>query len=268
MFILNHIASKQDDFLVSAREVPWDEEENNPSIWNEVANKGITLPRKVYADILYDYYNFTEDRVENIYNKIKGDLYSQARYKKQGEEFSNKIIQEKFKSILPDLVEKLNLGVLEKKEEDKFRIKNIRFDPIGADVDLFFRCASQAFPALLRIGENLFNFVASKVEETRFVIEYGDSVSTFNEYLSYIKDIFKGGSFKGVFKNYAIYTIPLSTPLLSIVPQQKNDGCNKARKYLLKHNFLKINRISQFYSFLFNKPYHYSVNKKKWKKFY
>ena len=111
LYVLDHIASRQDDFLISERKVPWKEEENNPEIWDEIAHERITLPRKVYADILYDYYNFTEDRIDIITDRIKGDLYNQAKHIKREKDFSDVSIQEKFKARLPELAKMLNLGV-------------------------------------------------------------------------------------------------------------------------------------------------------------
>lgn len=210
LFILNNIASRQDNFFISARDVPWNDEKSNPDIWNKIPHERINLPRKVYADILYDYYNYTTDRAEIITENLKADLYHQNKYIKRELDIDENI-KEKFKAILPVLVERLNIGVFsEKTGRDEFRIKNIRFDPIGADVDLFFRCASRAIPALLRVGENLFNLIASQIEENQFVVQSGSPISSPYEYLSFIRDNYRNGSLKGVFKNYSIYTIPLT----------------------------------------------------------
>jgi hypothetical protein len=177
-------------------------------------------------------------------------------------------MQELFKETLPKIAERLGLGSWENKSNGKFEITNIRFDPIGRDVDLFFRCASKTIPSLFRIGQNLFELISSKTEGNQFEIEHGNLSQTSYEYLSQIKEVYRKGSLKGIFKDYNIHTIPIHPPPLSIIPWETNDGCNEARKHLKKNNFIKINRLKQLVGLLLRKPYNYHVNKKIWRKFY
>lgn len=266
MYILSDIASKRDVLFISEKDVDWEEEQNNPDVWENVKYERITLPRKVFADILYDYYNFTVDRVDAVSEKVKGHLHENAKYIKT-KNFSAQKMQEMLKEELPKIAERLDLGSWGKKSNGKFEVTNIRFDPIGTDVDLFFRCASKAIPSLLRIGQNLFELISSKTEGNQFVIEHGNSVHTSYEYLSQIKEIYRKGSLKGVFKDYNIHTIPIYTPPLSIMPWINNDGCTEARKHLQRNNFIKISRVKQFVGLLLRKPFNYYVNKEIWREF-
>lgn len=268
LYILSYVASMRDDFFISEKDVEWEEERNNPDLWENVKYKRITLPRKVFADILYDYYNFTADRVDAVSEKVKGHLYENAKYIKKGKNLSAQTMQERLKEELPKIAERLDLGSWKKESNDEFKVTNIRFDPIGSDVDLFFRCASKGIPSLFRVGQNLFELISSKTEGNQFVVEHGNSVHTSYEYLSHIKKIYRKGSLKGVFKDYNIHTIPIYTPPLSIVPWTNDDGCAKARKHLHRNNFIKINRVKQLVGLLLRKPFNYYVNKEIWRTFY
>ena len=111
-----------------------------------------------------------------------------------------------FPRTIPRVADSLNLGKC-KLAGKKLEFSYIRTDPIGADVDLFFRCCKFACPGLLMIGKKLFDFMACEVEQDRIAVAYGDDVSTKYEWFRYVtKEICKE-KLPGVGADYRLFTI-------------------------------------------------------------
>lgn len=263
ILVLSEFISKEPERLViSEKEISWKEEEQDPDIWNGIRHKELFMPIKCFMDVLLDYTEINRRRYDFIFDIFYNNIHNDPKYK----HLSKKEKDEIFKNSFPKLADNLNLGSTEI-QGDKVLSKYIRFDAIGLDIDLFFRCAKNYSEAgLLRIGEKLFNYIASDIKESSFRIEHGEhqSVTRFS-YFNYAK--VKPICLKGIGKPYSAYTILVNwnTPAISgNYRRMKLDGLEGARNYLIENKFLKRNRLKNLYTRIFHGHVTYSVNKKKW----
>ncbi len=253
--VLSDIISKDNRMFLRERETPWRKD-------GEVKHKEIFLPNKCFIDLLYDCYDFSRERNEAIFDLI----YNNLSYDKNHKKLNKKNTDEKVKKIIPQIAGSLNLGSVEI-NNDKVKFNYIRFDAIGLDVDLFFRCCGVYSEAsLLRVGEKLFKYIASGVNKDEITIEYGEHNSvTRNRKFNYAK--VRRKKLKGIKKKYFAFTIlvgPYSPPISGQYLHFKNDGCKKARRYLFRKGFLKRNYMNNLYSRWRYGAVTYPINHKKW----
>ena len=248
--ILISIVSKQDKLIFIDEDVVWEDESSYFDAYANEENLEISIPRKCYIDLLYDYRSFTEMRVDPILDVIVEGLKSSG--------VGNSV--ETLKRIIPEIASSLNLGVAEVSGE-AVSSKNIRFDPIGRDVDLFFRCCHYAVPTLLLMGEKLFDFIISDYTETECVIRLDEEQQCYK--FNYIKETISQYDIKGIDQDYSNYALLnfSSIPPLSINEQNPYyDGCEEARQFLFKHQFLMPPELNEGWL-------EYSVNDDLWSTF-
>lgn len=245
--ILLRIASKQDRIYISEDGILWDSE-----LWETTETTELILPRKCYIDLLSDYVSFTEKRIDPIIDTIMEGLRAQGHADPLAV----------FKDIIPEITTSLNLGVAEVTGKE-IRFKNIRFDPIGRDVDLFFRCCNYATPALLKAGDNLFQYIARPVNETEFCIDFSTKEDPCEAYYNFIGVDIDNNELKGIDQNYFIYTILNFSTIPPLSVNRENvteDGCNEARIHLLNNGFLYPPEIQDEWLV-------YAINEERWTTF-
>jgi hypothetical protein len=179
--------------------------------------KHIILPIKCYIDILNDYANFSKKRQNTIETKLSELISSETD--------DDTVFFNKYKNIMPDLAASFNLGHISFIGK-KVKFEDIRFDPVGLDVDLFFRCCKFSMPAMVCIGQKLFKSLNKP-----------DMKSMFNFW--YIRQRINKALMKGIFKDYTLYHMP---SLYCDNYFQKNirhdDGCDETRSILFENNFI------------------------------
>lgn len=264
--ILSTITTRIDSLFISEKKISWEEEEEDHQIWDGIKHEHFYIPRKAYLDISYNYNDFSEMRIDKIQKHIRSEYYSHHKNKKKQDP---ETIKKDYANDEVEIYNQLNLGI-NQLNGTMLRTYS-RFDPIGSDIDLFFRCTKKSMPALLKVGRNLFNFIYEysydqslpnnimRVEQQII----GTSSKTYDS-LFYFKENIQKEELKGVSHDYAIFTIInhiSNTPNLTVLPYN-NDGCSESRDYLLKVGFLKLNKLRKYFSILKKECYHYSIDKK------
>lgn len=151
---------------------------------------------KVYIDYLDNNIDLSDIKLD-FYKKNYENFYVGHDY---GKEIDKTDYDEKYK----EFISRFNVG--------NYIIKNgkegvaHRFDPIGYDVDRFFRCAKYALPGIIAIGENLINnLYKNDINNNSLNFYYGDNHSQkIENYNVYVKNIPKG-EMNGIDEDYKIY---------------------------------------------------------------
>lgn len=230
--ILQHIVSRIQRLFISERKVEWVEAKSDLSIWKNINFEEIFMPIKCFTDLLFDFDNLISLRQESISNFLL-DTYNKET-KKTGIDHDEQIRQ----NIL-DYAYKLNISF--EFDKDDVIFKSGRYDPVGLDVDLFFRCTKFAQPAIVCIGDNLYNALRHSEFSERNVmtLKNQNSETGFSyEKLYYIKKVVSQSDLKGILKDYALYYLPDSSSYFLTKDTRHDDGCDETRKLLLQKDFI------------------------------
>lgn len=253
------IVVKHHRFFVTEREVYWDEEEKNPNIWEHVNHEEVMMPRKCFVDIMYNYAEYSKERAANIKNGLINGI--RIKKLKSGLKADTAEIEAELNQLFPKAASVFNIGDCEV-SNGNFHLKNIRFDPIGRDVDWFFRCNKYALPAMIKVGQRLFDYVATEIDGTKMRIAHGQGSSTKYDSYNFIEEIIDKQDLKGIDENYNLYALldNSSTPQLAVEQgKEDRDGCQESRNFLLGRDFVN-QRIENGWLI-------YSINKDKWTRF-
>lgn len=246
--VLLEITYHVNQFPISERNVEWEEEEGNINIWNNVKHIDMYLPVKCYVDYLNNYEDFTLERNKYIIDNITS-LYKER---------NNKYTSDELSDFIKRITETLNLGKYLINDEGKKCFTDIRFDPIGIDVDLFFRCTKFSLPCVVTIGEKLYNYIKPEKYSSSLKFEIKESInhSTY-DYVPYIHKKISQSEIKGITHDYNIYYL-LNKHCSNYFTKNNeiDDGCDLTRQMLLDNGFIKPH---DSYS-------HFSKVPEKWKK--
>lgn len=197
---LANIHKKYYDIFMSERKPSPGEEINEKSpfrwTWPDIA-------AKAYMDLIKDYEEISDVR-RKVFLERNSDFFSLDELR----------LGEKFRpEKLSKLISNFNIGNFWSMIDNKITISH-RFDPIGFEVDLFFRCTKFAYPGITGIGKNLFqNLYGVRIEDFKpneTIRNYNMAVGNPNQVRFYNYDILhcreiKKNKIKGIGGNYNIY---------------------------------------------------------------
>lgn len=240
--ILQDINSHVNRFLISEREVTWEEESANNEIWQTTPHETVYLPSKCHVDILKKFSNLTLERSEFVLKYLRGLMKNEK--------------VEDVNDLFKKTVESLNLGAFTI-QETRVRLENIRFDPVGIDVDLFFRCTKYSKPALVTVGDNLFQTIKKSINTSIVEVEVPNGPNSFRyERFPYIKKSLTPNDLKGIPFGYDIYYLPYEfCDNYFNKKTSVDDGCDETRRLLLDNEFIVAGSEAEI---------RYSRNKQKW----
>jgi hypothetical protein len=217
------------------------EEENDKKLQESIKFKYLPIIPRVFVDLLENYEEANHIRYE-IFEHRYDDLFPY----RQPKDVDAKERLEKFPAYLTNL----NFGTqIESSDTGKVKIA-YRFDPIGFEIDKFFRCTTNSQPGIVSIGENLFhkmypdtnfNSMNNKGKYDKLKISYGDKDVTSNEYFTCIYKKLSKQDLKGINEDYFLFYL-LNTALLpSGMRGKKSERMNyKSTLELLKDYRLKF----------------------------
>jgi len=149
---------------------------------------------------------------------------------------------ERLKRDLPTLSQSLNLSPTINEDKRSIMFQS-RVDPIGLDVDLFFRCCKFALPGIVSIGQHLFCEIFKNTAGTECSVAIAhDTHTTFRHY-NFIEKQVSSKELKGIDKDYSIYRLLTYCyePQLAFSGTDKNvDGCQATREMLLDAGFIQV----------------------------
>lgn len=183
------------------------EQESKAELQKEISFEHLLLVPRVFVDYINDYQEISKIRF-NVFRKRFDDLFPiKPKMTKQDRTERD----ERFCNIL----ERLNVGMCLEKSGSKVKYAQ-RFDAIGFDIDLFFRCAANVLPGFTGVGKRLFNLLyqdnPQEVERNSFVPKYvvptsidGSLTSTRNEFYMCACQNIDAGQLTGISHDYQIY---------------------------------------------------------------
>ncbi|TGL87391.1 hypothetical protein EHQ68_12675 [Leptospira congkakensis] len=257
--IASNIVATTNSFIVSERDLSYIEEtnfESSPSI-NETR---INLPVKCYFDILEDYMDFSLARMHAIADELGKLIQSNLHFNLSQEERT-----QAYNDMIMNLSPSLNLGHVTI-EGDNTRHNSIRFDPIGHDVDRFFRTSKFSLPGVITIGNTLFTLLEESRSKTRVQIKVKHVAGRYSfEYKNFIKYHIPANKLKGIGYGYTVYYLLVSNAHgLFFVRRGEHDAYKDTRTLLLNHSFLNSKFIYNLFSHCKNGTAIYTRNTKKW----
>lgn len=134
------------NFSVSERELT-EEEEYDFRLQENIKFKNMALIPRIFIDYIDEFQDISKIRYE-VFHKRFWNLFPNEQ-KKTHEE------KEKDLSKYADYLNNLNVAVAEDKGNKKVKMAQ-RWDAVGFEIDLFFRCASKSLAGLTGIGKHLF----------------------------------------------------------------------------------------------------------------
>lgn len=256
--IAGDIVGRSVSFVVSERELTLAEEmdyERMPAI----QEKRIGIAVKCFVDILDDYIDFSLDRINTVSNELEKLIQPDSQGRGRPE-----TCKELIKALSPSL----HLGVI---TDTGTGIKHdgIRFDPIGHDVDRFFRTGKFALPGVVTIGQRLFASLQAGHTNHEVKIRCKHSPQNYQfSYYNFIERHIAKKELKGIGYSYSVYylLIACGDGLLRLRCREP-DPLKETRRLLLRHSFLKRNRVRNAISLLMHKTTHFWRNKKKWTRY-
>ncbi len=257
--IWQYLADRSFSLFISEREVEWEEEKDNPSVWKNVNHERVSFAPKVTIDFIDDYINFASERQEEINEQIKSLI--NEKQKSQSE------CQQEYEDRICSLAASLNLGTASI-IGNKIRFEGIRFDQIGVDVDLFFRICHFAVPGIVQIGYKLFEWYAtwSSNKSRKELLNLTYSISS--RIFPYIRRRLCPKKLKGVGKPYEVYYLPYKHSNRIYhrdFHKFTYTSHDEARRVLLKHRYLKRNLFKNFISIIHKRYALYQYRKNFWR---
>lgn len=193
---------------------------------------------KCTIDLLKDYINYSNTRLNSLYK-----FY-------QSFSDSDNLIE----SELNLTAALLNYGPIEITDK-KVKFNQIRFDPIGHDVDRFFRITKFAKPALVILGSSLYNEIKNDQNPNTLCIKTSNgNVQSFH-YFTYIKQDIEPNELKGINYNYfIIYLLKNYSGIFLSQDTKKDDIYECSRDFLISKGYLKIGEKKDFIQFYSRNP--------------
>jgi hypothetical protein len=170
---------------------------------------------RTYIDLINDYQEISRVRAKSFEGNLKQFIMNENR-------LDDKILFKKLPKYIANLNIGYYLGRADKKNvifssDEKYKIKiSHRYDIIGHEVDLFFRCtkSNAVYPGITAIGKNLFeNLYIEKKEDIKkndsirdyqLLLSHPDGIKSINYDMLYCMEINKN-DIKGIEENYNIY---------------------------------------------------------------
>lgn len=255
ILIAGDIVGRSVSFVVSERGLTLAEEmdyERMPAI----VEKRIGIAVKCFVDILDDYIDFSLDRIDTVTNELKRLIQTETQ---------SKGLQEAYTELIKNLSPSLHLGVI----TETGKHDGIRSDPIGHDVDRFFRTAKFALPGVVTIGQRLFVLLQADHTNHEVKIRYKHSLLNYQfAYYNFIERDIAKKELKGIGYSYSVYylLIACGDGLLRLRCREP-DPLKETRRLLLRHSFLKHCWLCNTISQATHKTAHFWPNKKKWTRF-
>lgn len=255
ILIAGDIVGRSVSFVVSERGLTLTEEmdyERMPAI----VEKRIGTAVKCFVDILDDYIDFSLDRIHTVTNELERLIQTETQ---------SKGLQEAYTELIKNLSPSLHLGVI---TETGKTIKHdgIRFDPIGHDVDRFFRTAKFALPGVVTIGQRLFVLLQADHTNHEVKIRYKHSLLNYQfAYYNFIERHIAKKELKGIGYSYSVYylLIACGDGLLRLRCREP-DPLKETRRLLLRHSFLKRRLLRNYVSRISQKTAFFTPNLQKW----
>ncbi len=193
----NHIIIRERQFV--------EEEKYDFEKQAKVKSKKINIIPKVFIDLIEEY-----EETSNIRYKIFERMFDKLiPYTEQGALSSSDQINN-----FQEYLNNLNFGTqMGGSGNNKFDV-SYRFDPIGFEVDRFFRLTKFSQPGVVTIGQNLYSkLLVNKLSETTneigyiesFVFPYGDKYFQRVDYFQYIFRKIDNSTLKGIDENYYLF---------------------------------------------------------------
>lgn len=228
---LQSITSYVASLSITSEHVEFQEQKEDDTIWDRIRYARLNLAFKAYADVMEDCHNFTGERVDFIVKALRNltGIDGKPRFSQDG-----------FNQLIANVSGRLNIGELS--ADNELKLKGIRYDPIGTDVDLFFRTSKHALPGLTTIGESFVTKFAG-FDSNRICLIEGDSTRQSYHYFPFLKTVLTPDKLKGTGRSYTVYSLLSAQPdaLFSRAPTDPEpDPVKETRDRLVTQGFLIV----------------------------
>ena len=213
---------------ISERSVTFEEEKDNPDIWDRVENAQLNLAFKCYLEVLEDCHNFSDYRVGFICQKLRNLV------DKKGHTIS----QKEFDDLIGKTAAHLNLGILIPTGQNK-HLGGIRYDPIGVDVDYFFRVSKHVLPGYVTLGERFVNMFADILDGKKLRILKDKYKNVSYSYYPFLKRHIPESYLKGTERACDVFLLlTLNCHSVHSSRENQSDPCEDTRTLLINEGFL------------------------------
>lgn len=231
---LTYIHSRYYDIFISERELLPGEALNKDWI-KSIKFEWPDIAAKAYMDLIKDYEEIGNVR-RNVFLKNCRDFFPNDELR----------LGQKYESDkLSKLISNFNIGYFRGMIGNNVKISH-RFDPIGFEVDLFFRCTKFGLPGITGIGKNLFeNLYQEKLQiinPDSLYRNYQFPIGSTGELYNYdlLCNEIKKTRLKGIGENYNIYYLINKNDLPAAVKLRTDERRGIYKKtidFLKKYNF-------------------------------